>query len=154
MGLKVLGKGANGTVYDLGFGYVMKVTGDRSEAIASKRIARENIPGVWKVCCVFGAGKKWIIIGQKLRPNPSKAEAIFEYLLDAVGSSVVPGTVDPLELRPEMVRRIKDREARNLAIGLIALKKRGIYYFDLNPENIMFDGNNAVIVDLGLADID
>jgi len=166
---KRLGHGTKGAAYDLGGGKIAKITEDATEAKASSVIAGSKVPGVWNMDGVYKSEffdtTYYVIIGEKLKDNKSKAGHIEEALLDVFDG--ILNTYDSYKMSEFYTdRRIKKLESEigkfdaalfpelnddvlAIARGMNNLRRVGIKYRDLHSGNIMFRGNNPVIIDLG-----
>jgi len=150
----LLGNGFHGFAFDIGGDKILKMTDDEKEAATSAFISKKNISGLWKVFSVweFSGMKVWVIIGEKLKIDRSRAEALMKKLEKAAQvkaeASTTAGYADS-ELSDILVNLDGDKDATEIAFAMNALRNAGVKFWDLHAGNIAFRGNKPVIIDLG-----
>ncbi len=168
---KEIGSGANGVVFDIGGGKVLKVTIDEDEALASNHVKGKNLKHVVHVNDVFkfkthpnNEGDFFGIVQEKLTPLSQKEiDEIFEAMgdMDKMAGVGWVGSVWRQELKKaaaSVADKEKFRETYETLNGhgifavLDELAANDVDWFDLSPENLMKKDGKNVAIDLGVSD--
>jgi serine/threonine protein kinase len=167
----VLGAGTQGVAYSVSSGQVLKVTQDKSEAIAAAHVVNKSFKNVYKVFKVFEIGQSprgqlFGILQEKLAPVP-QTETLLRNLLEFDGGLTYPlnhneyETPEDLEYVKEIITVTGQADGMSDQIpqvtaavsqiinGLREIKSVGITYGDLHIGNIMKRGANYVLIDFG-----
>jgi hypothetical protein len=146
---KVLGAGTQGVAFDIGEDRVLKITWDKAEAETTAHLMDKNIEGLQKVSHVLkgSGGNLFYLVGEKLDFDPersldlsSRAKGDFkntQQLFQDINSGWVK--LDEVE-QPDLKYLLKT---------LYKVGKAGIQWGDLHEGNLMWRGDQPVIIDLG-----
>ena len=164
----IIGSGSYGIVYDIGNGMVLKITGDDSEAISSNKITGKKLKYVNEIYAVFHIQKgiKYFgIIQKKLTKVEWKHQKLWnsenefiDFLMEEdlknLNDSMFKLYYDELEEEyPDIngsfnyyrdLGRFFVRSSKELA-------KNGIWFNDFHTGNVMLDGNQLKVIDLGMS---
>jgi tRNA nucleotidyltransferase/poly(A) polymerase len=162
---KMIGRGNYGGVFDIGGGKIIKITTDGSEARTSTNLKGKNLRGVWKVYNVLESSPTnafhdmlkglSIIVGEHLDRKQARASAAMKWMDKHSYSFNVDYNKEFLEEVLDTANaEIKGtllKDVTELAYGYYSLNKLSIKWLDNHEENIMFRGDNAVWIDIGLS---
>jgi serine/threonine protein kinase len=124
---KQLGRGAEGTVYEVGDDLAAKVytngkaTNDQSEVIQNKKITDQNIPSLVKYHGTQTIGDKEVALFEKMQGD-------------------LAGAIR--ERKVEFTPQIMD----DLLEGLVALERAGVKMTDIKPDNFLYKTENGKTV--------
>lgn len=176
---KLMGKGSNGVAFDIGDNKVLKITGDRSEAVENKKLLNKNLKRIAKPYKVYVITSKkvkipetYAIILEKLRTDISyfvdiyirfnfqlgllkiKFNDWFDHYIEKMD---VLDDYDVEKLNAYFKKYPKDFQFINTLLEINdELKSYGIESIDfLNPKNLGFFENGEIgFFDLGYGDND
>lgn len=180
--LKPIGTGRYAHVYAIeGRDEVLKISGDRTEAVAWARVLEavrdgeilwEQLPALARVHCVYvipGTRKDdkdlYAIIMDRYRPLPARDKA----LVSCVDSKILigEGTGEscihaPYIMRSSSIKQARSRRAVENAEEKVDafietmqnLAKIGVFIFDIHGDNLMVDSDGLwKIVDIGVSEV-
>jgi len=179
---KELGKGTQGTAFDVGGRKVLKVTKDSKEAIASNKIKGMTMKHVAAIIDVFRFKdlQAYGIIQEKLEPLSKEESDKFDNMLVFTGLPIwLKRAKTWEEAVKESIRHAvkkkgggdpaskEGRIAKNWATEILdkleneykvkssweELKGKGISFSDYRGENLMKRGGEYVLIDIGLSDV-
>ena len=159
--VRKLGDGSHGTAYDIGAGRVVKVTDDKSEAIASFNVMnRPEQPNIVKVYDVFAFPAPWAgkygIVQELLEPLDEFEAHDFKNVSDAYMArsedlrAIHDGDWRKVAGRDDDPARV-ERSLREFEVPEIIsqLQSVGVKFHDFHAGNLMKRGDRYVIADLG-----